>query len=480
MGTFALKTLTARYPPNLAAAIPHKSGGRFMESLKSHNPATGDLVGEVPLTPADQIPDVVARARSAQPGWEALGARGRADVLMQAAEIFAERAEEHGRLMSAEMGKPLKEAIGEARSLSRMDHELEEMIEALEPEVVEDGRLRSTVYRDPLGVCAAITPWNFPMAMPSWMVLPALMAGNTVVFKPSEETPLSGQAYADALNEVLPDDVLQVVHGADAQGKVLVSSDVDMIAFTGSREVGKHILREASGDLKRVVLELGGKDPLIVLSDADVEAAAKFAAWNSFRNAGQVCVATERIFVVEDIADEFEEALGRVASAMKVGSGEEDPDVGPMVNARQRDHVLAQLRSAVKEGARVVAGGDGHRDNFVTPTVLADVTDEMDIATTETFGPVACVSRVSSEDEAVERANATRFGLGAVVFGRDEAKADAVARRLKSGMIGVNRPPGGARGTPWVGARESGFGFHKSKDGHRQFTQTRVVTHVIA
>ncbi|TVP54216.1 MAG: aldehyde dehydrogenase, partial [Gemmatimonadales bacterium] len=351
------------------------------------------------------------------------------------------------------------------------------MVEALEPEVVEDGRLRSTVYRDPLGVCAAITPWNFPMSMPSWMVLPALMAGNTVVFKPSEETPLSGQAYADALNEVLPEDVLVVVHGADAQGKALVRSDVDMIAFTGSREVGKHILREASGDLKRVVLELGGKDPLVVLSDADVQAAAKFAAWNSFRNAGQVCVATERIFVVEDIADAFEEALGRVASAMTVGSGEEDPDVGPMVNARQRDHVLAQLRAAVEAGARVVAGGDGHRDNFVTPTVLADVTDAMEIATEETFGPVACVTRVSSEDEAVERANDTRFGLGAVVYGGDEEKAGAVARRIKAGMVGVNRPPGGAVGTPWVGARESGFGFHKGKDGHRQFTQIRVVTH---
>jgi acyl-CoA reductase-like NAD-dependent aldehyde dehydrogenase len=448
-----------------------------VELLKSHNPATGDLVGEVPITPVDQIPDIVARARSAQPGWEALGARGRAHVLMQAADIFAERAEQHGRLMTAEMGKPLREATGEARSLSRMGHELEEMVEALEPEVVEDGRLRSTVYREPLGVCGAITPWNFPMSMPSWMVLPALMAGNTVVFKPSEETPLSGQAYADVLNEVLPEDVLLVVHGADLQGRALVRSNVDMIAFTGSREVGKQILREASGDLKRVVLELGGKDPLVVLSDADVEAAAKFAAWNSFRNAGQVCVATERIFVVEDIAEEFEEALGRVASAMKVGNGEADPDVGPMVNARQRDHVLAQLRAAVEAGARVVAGGDGHRDNFVMPTVLADVTDEMDIATKETFGPVACVTRVSSEDEAVERANDTRFGLGAVVYGGDEGKAGAVARRLKAGMVGVNRPPGGAVGTPWVGARESGFGFHKGKDGHRQFTQIRVVTH---
>jgi acyl-CoA reductase-like NAD-dependent aldehyde dehydrogenase len=249
-----------------------------------------------------------------------------------------------------------------------------------------------------------------------------------------------------------------------------------MIAFTGSREVGKQILREVSGTLKRVVLELGGKDPLIVLDDADIEKAAKFAAANSFRNAGQVCVSTERIFVLESVADDFERALAGIASAMRVGPGIEGADVGPMVNARQRDHVLAQLGSAVAAGARVLAGGTGHRDNFVTPTVLAGVADEMDIAREETFGPVACVTRVASVDEAVERANATEFGLGAVVFGGDEERAAGVARRLTAGMIGVNRPVGGPLGTPWVGARQSGFGFHKSKDGHRQFTQTRVVT----
>jgi acyl-CoA reductase-like NAD-dependent aldehyde dehydrogenase len=450
-----------------------------MQMLQSLNPATGEVVGEVPITSPEEIPALVARARAAQSGWDDVGAEGRAEVLIRAEEVFAERVEQHARLMTAEMGKPLEEARGEARSVGRMKAELEEMVEALAPDVVEDGRLRSTVYHDPLGVCGAITPWNFPMAMPSWMVLPALAGGNTVVFKPSEETPLSGQAYADALNEVLPEDVLTVAHGADAQGKALVKSDVDMIAFTGSREAGKHILREAADSLKRVVLELGGKDPMIVLADADIEAAAKFAAWNSFRNAGQVCVATERIFVVDEIADEFEEALGEVAGATSVGDGADDPDVGPMVNARQRDHVLAQLGAAVDAGARVLAGGGGHRDNFVVPTVLTDVTDDMAIARVETFGPVACVTRVSSADEAVERANATRFGLGAVVFGRDEEKAGAVARRLKAGMIGVNRPPGGAVGTPWVGARESGFGFHKSKEGHRQFTQTRLVTHVI-
>jgi succinate-semialdehyde dehydrogenase/glutarate-semialdehyde dehydrogenase len=448
-----------------------------MERLKSYNPATGDVVGEVPVTPVAEIPRIVARARAAQPAWERLGLEGRAELLGRTAAIFAERTEKHGALITTEMGKPIKEGTAEAKSLGAgLVRELAEIVEALGPEVVDDGRARSAVYHDPLGVVGAITPWNFPMSMPSWMIIPALAAGNTVVFKPSEETPLSGQAYADALNEVLPKDVLIVVHGADEQGKAIVASGVDMIAFTGSREVGKQILREVSGTLKRVVLELGGKDPLIVLDDADIEKAAKFAAANSFRNAGQVCVSTERIFVLESVADDFERALAGIASAMRVGPGIEGADVGPMVNARKRDHVLAQLGSAVAAGARVLAGGTGHRDNFVTPTVLAGVADEMDIAREETFGPVACVTRVASVDEAVERANATEFGLGAVVFGGDEERAAAVARRLTAGMIGVNRPVGGPLGTPWVGARQSGFGFHKSRDGHRQFTQTRVVT----
>jgi succinate-semialdehyde dehydrogenase/glutarate-semialdehyde dehydrogenase len=451
-----------------------------MSSLRSLDPATGDPVGEVPETPLQEIPATVARARAAQESWAALGPHGRATVLKRAGPILTDRTERHAELVTREMGKPLRESRVEARSLaSGLARELEEIVEALAPDVVESDGLRSTVHHDPLGVVGVITPWNFPVSMPHWMIIPSLMAGNTVVFKPSEETPLCGQAYADALNEVLPGDVLIVVHGADAQGKALVASDVDMIAFTGSREVGKHILREASGTLKRVVLELGGKDPMIVLDDADLEAAAKFAAFNSFRNCGQVCVSTERIFVVDSVADDFESALTELAGAMRVGSGLDDADVGPMVNARQRDHVLAQIDAAVAAGARVLTGGEGHRDNFVTPTVLADVDDTMEIGTVETFGPVACVTRVSSVDEAVARANDTRFGLGAVVFGAEGERTEGVARRLTAGMVGVNRSAGGLPGTPWVGARESGYGFHKSKEGHRQFTQTRVLTRAV-
>jgi acyl-CoA reductase-like NAD-dependent aldehyde dehydrogenase len=451
-----------------------------METLRSLDPATGAVVGEVTVTPAALVQHAVDRARAAQPAWAALGLDGRAEVLSRAAVVLEQRADAHAELITREMGKPLKESRVEAKSLgSGLAREVGEMVEALRPDVIEEGGLRSTIHHDPLGVVGAITPWNFPMSMPHWMVLPSLAAGNTVVLKPSEETPLCGQAYADALNEVLPPDVLTVVHGADAQGKSLVASDVDMIAFTGSREVGKHIMREASSTLKRVVLELGGKDPMIVLDDADLSKAAKFAAFNSFRNCGQVCVSTERIFVLDSVADDFEAALSELADALRVGSGLDDADVGPMVNARQRDHVLAQIDAAVASGARVLTGGAGHHANFVTPTVLSDVTEEMDIGTVETFGPVACVTRVSSVDEAVRRANDTRFGLGAVVFGEDPERTESVARQLTAGMIGVNRAAGGVPGTPWVGARESGFGFHKSRDGHRQFTQTRVLTRAV-
>jgi succinate-semialdehyde dehydrogenase/glutarate-semialdehyde dehydrogenase len=446
--------------------------------LKSYNPATGELVGEVPVTPPENIPGVVARARAAWPAWRDLGARARMERILPAGKKLVDRAEDLGRLLTLEMGKPLREAVGEVRSRgSELEKDLDEIAAAVEPEVLEDEHTRTVLYHDPFGVCAAITPWNFPIAMPHWMVMPALVAGNTVVLKPSEETPLIAQAYASILNEGLPRDVLQVVHGDEAQGKALVEADVDLIAFTGSREAGKHILGAASRDLKRVILELGGKDPLVVLDDADVKAAAKFAVRNSFRNAGQVCVSTERIYVLDSIADAFEREVVRQTAELRVGNGLEDgARIGPMINERQRDHVLRQIEEAVQRGARVLRGGDAPRGNFLAPAVLSGVTHEMGIMREETFGPVACIARVRDEEEAIEMANDSRFGLGAVVFGGDEARAEAVARRLDAGMIGINRGVGGASGSPWVGAKESGFGFHGGRDGHRQFTQARVLS----
>ena len=446
--------------------------------LVSLNPSTGDTVGAVEVTPAESVEYVVAAARRAQPAWEALGPRGRADLLLLAAGEFMARAEELGELLSREMGKPVREAIGEVRSCGAgLAEELDEMVGALQPELLEDKRTRTVLMHDPLGVAAAITPWNFPISMPHWMVLPALVAGNTVVLKPSEETPLIAAAYVEILGRGLPNDVLAIIHGDEEQGRALVDADVDLIAFTGSRNAGRQIMASAAGGLKRLILELGGKDPLLVLADADVPKAARFAARNSFRNAGQVCVSTERIYVLEDIADEFEQQLVEELVKFPVGDGLDSTHmIGPMINNTQATHVRRQVAAAIGEGARVLGGGENLPGNFVQPTVLAGLNHGMDIMKTETFGPIACVVRCATEEEAIRLANDSVYGLGAVVFGEDEAHAAEVARKIRAGMVGVNRGVGGAQGSPWVGAKQSGLGFHGGPYGHRQFTQPRIVS----
>lgn len=445
-------------------------------SLDSINPATGEVVGSVPLTPVSEIPAIAARAREAAKAWSALSARERADILRPAGARLVEMAEELGTMLSREQGKPIPEGIGEVQGCgSRLSDEVDEIAEAVQPQILKGEGVQSTVYHDPYGVCAAITPWNFPILMPHWMVLPALVAGNAVILKPSEETPLIAQAYADVLNEFLPDGVLQVVHGRE-QGPALVEADVDLIAFTGSKATGQAIMRAAADGLKRVILELGSKDPLLVLEGADIDKAATFAARNSFRNCGQVCVSTERIYVDRKIHSEFVAKLAEQAKQFTVGPcDDENAAVGPMIHEKQKSHVANQIADAKAKGATVVYGDEPRDGAFISPTILDNVTHDMDIMRTETFGPVACVMPVDSVDEAVELANDTEYGLGAAVFG-EESLAQTVARRMTAGMIGVNQGLGGAPGMPWVGARQSGYGFHAGPMGHRQFCQVRVVS----
>ncbi len=445
-------------------------------TLESINPATGEVVGSVPVTPVDAIPGVVAKARDAQPAWNALGLEGRLELMRPIADRLIEEAPEIGKLITTEMGKSTPEAQGETSyGASQFASELVSAFEAFQPEEIADENTRSILYRDPLGVSAAITPWNFPMLMPQQCIMPSLMAGNCVIFKPSEETPLVGQAYADILNEFLPEGVLQVVHGADDQGKALVASDINLVAFTGSREVGSKILTACGPELKRVVLELGGKDALIVLQDADLEEAASFAVQNSFRNSGQVCVSTERIYVEDSIADEFETLVVEKTKEWKQGDPtDETVKIGPMVSSIQRDIVLAQLEQALKDGATLRCGG-GTNDNYIEPTVLTGCSHDMQIMHDETFGPICCIQRFSGDAEAIALANETPYGLGGAVYGETQHAVD-VARQLTPGMVGINKGCGGADGTPWVGACQSGYGYHSGRDGHRQFTQVRVVS----
>jgi acyl-CoA reductase-like NAD-dependent aldehyde dehydrogenase len=445
-------------------------------TLESINPATGDVVGSVPVTPASAIAEVVAKARRAQTAWNDLGLDGRLALMQPIAERLNEEAQTIGKLITAEMGKSTAEGQGEATyGASQFASELSSAFEAFQPEEMDDEHTRSILYRDALGVSVAITPWNFPMLMPQQCILPSLMAGNCVVFKPSEETPLVGQAYADVLNEFLPKDVLQVVHGADDQGKALVESDINLVAFTGSREVGAKILTACGPELKRVVLELGGKDALIVLEDADIESAASFAVQNSFRNSGQVCVSTERIYVEDSIADEFENLVLEKTKEWKQGDPTDaSVKIGPMVSNTQRDIVLAQLQQALKDGAKLRCGGGTH-ENYIEPTVLTGCSHDMQIMHDETFGPICCIQRFSGDAEAVSLANETPYGLGGAVYGETQHAMD-VARKLTPGMVGINKGCGGSEGTPWVGACQSGYGYHSGRDGHRQFTQVRIMS----
>jgi acyl-CoA reductase-like NAD-dependent aldehyde dehydrogenase len=315
------------------------------------------------------------------------------------------------------------------------------------------------------------------------MIGPALLAGNTVVWKPSEITPLSGALLHRLIAEALPAGVLELVQGADEVGKALVNADVQMVAFVGSQAAGRSIMQSAGRDLKRLVLELGGKDPMVVLEDADLDRAAEFAVNGSFRNAGQVCVSVERIYVHESVADAFEAKVVERALRYRVGPGtRDDIDMGPMASTTQRDHVLAQLEDARRKGARILTGGQSlpGPGNFLEPTVVAGVTDDMALMRDETFGPVAAIQRVRNAEEAIAKANSTTFGLGATLWCGAPERARALAARLDAGMVGVNRSIGGVSGTPWVGAKQSGFGFIGSPEGIRQFTQTRKISYEVS
>ena len=446
------------------------------ETLDSINPATGAIVGTVDRTPVDCLDDMIANARAAAEGWASLPPADRIAALQDLGDRLRAEGDRLADLITAEMGKPTAEAQGEVDWVSgACDAKFGDMLKGLEPDQLQDGSTSSTIHFDPYGVAAVITPWNFPLGMPNATVVPALAAGNAVLFKPSEETPLTGAAFAEIVQSCLPDNLLQVVQGDEVQGKALVAADVNLVVFTGSRDAGKHILSACGSGLKRVILELGGKDPLIVLSDADLDKAADFAVGNSFRNCGQVCVSTERIYVVDEVADAFEQKVVERVLNLKVGDGAgEGTTLGPMVNDRQKQHVLAQIEHAKHEGATVSCGDAPMDGRFVAPTVLTSLTNDMEIMREETFGPVACIMRVADAQAALDAANDTPFGLGGCVFG--DAEAESIARRMTAGMIGVNRGCGGASGSPFVGAQQSGYGFHGGALGIRQFTQARVVS----
>ena len=445
----------------------------MQKQLSSYDPSNGELLGKVSVTQDELLSKVVNQARVSAGDWGKLSAGERVGSLKNAYKNAEPHIDELAVLLSREMGKDIRRAGGEVGgTVHGGPYIAETAMAALKTRVLGNGT--QIEYR-PLGVAAVISPWNYPLAMANNLIVPALVAGNTVVFKPSEETPLIARALVDLLNENLPKHVLQIVYGDGEQGKKLVESNVDMIAFTGSQAVGKDIMARASDQLKRIVMELGGNDPMIILEDADIESAARFAVASSFENAGQMCTSTERIYIDESIADKFERRVVELAAGYKVGPWDmPGVNIGPIVNANQHRKIIEHIRDAEEKGARVLLGGSQQEKPYITPTVIGDMTGDMLMARSETFGPVVAMSRYSDIEDAIAQANDSTYGLGAVVFGGRQAQV--VADQLEAGMVGINQGVGGSGDAPWVGAKQSGFGFHGSSDGHRLFAQVRVVS----
>lgn len=441
------------------------------------DPALGTAFAEAPVADSAQVDAAVAAAKAAFPAWSALTYDERAEVLSRVADVIEENAELFARLVVREQGKPLADAMGDsdwAVAFTRYyaDWRPEREI------VQDDSDAFIEIIRRPIGVVAAIVPWNFPFFQGVYKIAPALLTGNTVVCKPSPTTPLSTMLLAELVKDVVPPGVLNIV-GDDGQVGPLLTShpDVGKVSFTGSITTGKHVMTSAAATLKRVTLELGGNDAAIVLPDADIKKVAEGIFGWAFANAGQVCINIKRIFVPNSLKAEFEAEIGRIADAVVVGPGLSDgTQMGPLQNGKQYDTIRDALKLAQEQG-RIVAGGDlvGDEGYFVRPTLITDIPDDSRLAAEETFGPVRTIFGYDDVDEAVRRANGTSYGLGGSVWGTDIAAATEVASRLEAGSVWVNQHFQIGPNLPFGGRKESGLGHEFGLEGLHGYSDIQVV-----
>ena len=446
------------------------------------NPATGKEISRVPCSSLDGVDSMVKKAAAAQKPWSLMPLKDRIQLLRQGLEAIGAHSEKLALLIVEEMGKPITEAREEMQfAVDKADY-LGILEASLQP--IHHGA-NSVVVRQPLGVVTVLSPWNFPCDEILLLVLPALGSGNSVIVKPSEVTPETGALTVNTLASVLPDGVLQLAQGDGALGAALVQhTDVAMIAMTGSSATGKRILESAAPQLKRFVLELGGKDPMVVFSDSDVKKAATDAVSYSLSNSGQVCCSIERVYVAESIYDDFCEAAKEAATSFKVGNGM-DPDVkvGPLVSRMQRDKVQEHVDDAVQKGARLLYQSEipgGETGWFHPVTVLSDVKDGMKIYREETFGPVVCLSKFDdTESSAVQLANDSEYGLASSVYTTDLEKAARVAGQIDAGQVGINcyALDNMDVACPWVGHKQSGFGYHSGKEGFHNFSIPKTLVY---
>jgi acyl-CoA reductase-like NAD-dependent aldehyde dehydrogenase len=458
------------------------------DEIAVENPATGEVIRRVPATSAGDVAGMVARARAAQPAWEALGYEGRARVLRRAQKWVVDNSDRLVETIVSETGKTHEDAqLAEVAYAANAfgfwakqapDYLADEKIRSASPFVA--GRKLMVRYR-PVGVVGVIGPWNYPLTNSVGDCIPAMAAGNAVVLKPSEVTPLTSLLVAEGLRECgLPEGVFTVATGRGDTGQALIDH-VDMVMFTGSTATGKKVMARAAETLTPVSLELGGKDPMIVLADADLERAANAAVYYSMQNGGQTCISTERVYVESPIYDEFVDKVTQKVSALRQGvpAGPGSVDVGAMTFAPQLDIVRRHVEDARQAGARVAAGGHGHSEHgrFFEPTVLVDVDHSMACMTEETFGPTLPVMRVRDAEDAIAKANDSRYGLAASVWTKDIARGEAIGRRLESGAVCVNDAQINylALELPMGGWKESGLGVRHGAAGIRKYTRQQAM-----
>ena len=462
--------------------VPARSGHR----LSVTNPANGKCLAMVPDMDAGDTQDAIRAAEAAWPEWRSRPAKERAGVLRRWFDLVMEHQEDLARLMTAEQGKPIAEARGEVGyGASFIEWFAEEAKRAYGDVIPGHGRdKRILVIKQPIGVVAAITPWNFPVAMITRKVAPALAAGCPVVVKPAEDTPLCALALAALAEEAgVPPGILNIItcskDRAPEVGEELTTNPViRKVSFTGSTPVGKLLMRQASGTVKKVSLELGGNAPFIVFDDADLDAAVAGLMASKYRNTGQTCVCANRIYVQSGVYDEFVEKLKKAVGKLVVGAGlKGETHQGPLINQEALDKVRRHISDATGKGAKVVLGGQVHAlgGTFFEPTILTDVTQDMLVASEETFGPVAPLFRFDTEEQAVAMANDSEFGLAAYFYSNDIRRIWHVAEALETGMIGINEGIISSEAAPFGGVKESGLGREGSRYGLDDFMELKYL-----
>lgn len=442
------------------------------------NPATGETLAQCPDCSPSQLDRAVTAAQRAYDSWSRTPEDARRERMRACADAIAARAEEIGMVLCQEQGKPLAKAIQEIHMAALWFSGIAEV--SLPRQVLhEDENMRVEQVRKPLGVVGAITAWNFPVAIAAFKIAPALLAGNTVVLKPSPFTPLSTLMLGDVIREVLPAGVVNVVAGGDELGARMTSHPgIRKLSFTGSVATGKKIAEAGARNLARVTLELGGNDAAIVLPDVDVKATAGKIFMGAFENSGQICIAIKRVYVHADIADEFKAEMIKLAESARVGDGmHEGTELGPLNNRPQLERVGELVDDAVDAGAQVLTGGKRMPGNgyFYEPTLLGDVTDDMRIVAEEQFGPALPILTFTDVDDAIARANATEFGLGGSIWTGDLELGARLAERLDCGTAWVNQSLMVTPNIPFGGAKCSGIGLEGGREGVDAFTQAQVI-----